>query len=70
MTEQTKTTTWQEIAPGGLKGKVREAWNGAGVSYICLGEMNTGQDLTITSDDLPFVIRWLQLVQAEQEVQL
>ena len=55
----TNNTHWQEVAPGGLKGKVVAAHQGAGVSFICLGEMNTGQDLTITSDDLPFLVRWL-----------
>ncbi len=63
----TQKTQWQEVAPGGLKGKVVAAHQGAGVSFICLGEMNTGQDLTITSDDLPLVIRWLQLVQQALE---
>lgn len=60
---------WQQVAPGGLKGKVVSAHGGSGVSFICLGEMNTGQDLTITSDDLPFVIRWLQMVQTQLEAQ-
>lgn len=58
---------WQEVAPGGLMGKVREAWDGAGVNYICLSEKNNGQELTITSDDLPFVIEWLRLVQKSPE---
>lgn len=68
MNTKRDSTQWQEVAPGGLMGKVREAWDGAGVNYICLSEKNNGQELTITSDDLPFVIRWLQLVQAELEV--
>lgn len=62
-------TQWQEVAPGGLRGKVREAWDGSGFAYIVLNEINNGDKLTITSDDLPFVIRWLQMVQTQLEAQ-
>lgn len=27
---------WQQVAPGGLKGKVVSAHGGSGVSFICL----------------------------------
>ncbi len=55
----TQKTQWQEVAPGGLKGKVRESWAGSGFQYIVLSEKNNGQELTVTSDDLPFLVRWL-----------
>jgi len=55
----TNNTHWQEVAPGGLMGKVRESWDGSGSQYVVLSEENNGQELTITSDDLPFLVRWL-----------
>ena len=56
-TKQTDNTVWQEVAPGGLVGSVRTPFEG--FDLITIRETNNGQLLTITRDDLPFVVRWL-----------
>lgn len=66
MAEQTDNTVWQEVAPGGLRGKVRDGFDSS-FQYITLSERNNGDKITITSLDLPYVIEWLRLVQQELE---
>lgn len=47
-----------EITPG-LMGNARYVWEGAELKAITLTETTTGDELTISSDDAPYLIKWL-----------